>query len=35
MGRTGLRLAQALQRELPDVDVRYFHADDDRPLRSL
>ncbi|MEW1960108.1 hypothetical protein [Kineococcus sp. NPDC059986] len=31
----GLRLAQALQRELPDVDVRYFHADDDRPLRSL
>jgi hypothetical protein len=31
----GLVLAGELQQELPDVDVRYFHADDDRPLRSL
>ena len=31
----GLDLAHQLQRELPEVDVRYFHADDDRPLRSL
>jgi hypothetical protein len=31
----GLTLACELQRELPDVDVRYFHADDDRPLRRL
>jgi hypothetical protein len=31
----GLDLAHELQRELPEVDVRYFHADDDRPLRSL
>ncbi|NAZ80485.1 hypothetical protein GTR02_01460 [Kineococcus sp. R8] len=31
----GLLLAQELQRELPEVDVRYFHADDDRPLRSF
>ncbi len=31
----GLALARELQQELPDVDVRYFHADDDRPLRSL
>ncbi|GAA4977946.1 hypothetical protein [Kineococcus glutinatus] len=31
----GLDLAHELQRELPDVDVRYFYADDDRPLRSL
>lgn len=31
----GLGLARELQQELPDVDVRYFHADDDRPLRSL
>jgi hypothetical protein len=31
----GLTLAHELQRELPDVDVRYFHADDDRPLRVL
>ncbi len=27
----GLQLAH----ELPEVDVRYFHADDDRPLRSF
>jgi hypothetical protein len=31
----GLALAHELQRELPDVAVRYFHADDDRPLRNL
>lgn len=30
----GLRLAHLLQRELPDIDVRYFHSDDDRPLRD-
>lgn len=33
--RHGLTLAHDLQRELPGIDVRYFHADDDRPLRSL
>lgn len=31
----GLDLAHELQQELPEVDVRYLHADDDRPLRSL
>ncbi len=31
----GLALAHELQRELPDIDVRYRHADDDRPLRSI
>jgi hypothetical protein len=31
----GLRLAHELQRELPDVDVRYLHADYDRPLRNI
>jgi hypothetical protein len=31
----GLRLAHHLQRELPDIDVRYAHADDDRPLRVI
>ncbi|GIE76494.1 hypothetical protein Aph02nite_24440 [Actinoplanes philippinensis] len=31
----GLALAHELQRELPDVEVRYFHGDDDRPLRSM
>jgi hypothetical protein len=31
----GLVLAQELQRELPDIDVRYYHGDDDRPLRSI
>lgn len=31
----GLLLAHELQRELPEVDVRYVHADDDRPLRGL
>lgn len=31
----GLALAHELQRELPDIDVRYGHADDDRPLRSI
>ncbi len=30
----GLDLAHELQQELPDIDVRYSHADDDRPLRS-
>ncbi|GIF23798.1 hypothetical protein BJ973_004409 [Actinoplanes tereljensis] len=30
----GMALAHELQRELPDLDVRYFHGDDDRPLRS-
>ncbi|WP_430781660.1 hypothetical protein [Actinoplanes sp. G11-F43] len=30
----GLDLARELQRALPDVEVRYFHADDDRPLRE-
>ncbi|KUL29729.1 hypothetical protein [Actinoplanes awajinensis] len=30
----GLALAHELQRELPDVAVRYFHTDDDRPLRE-
>jgi hypothetical protein len=33
--RQGLALAHELQRELPAVDVRYFHADDDRSLRTL
>lgn len=33
--RRGLVLAHELQSELPDMDVRYFHEDDDRPLRSL
>ncbi|GLY16691.1 hypothetical protein Kisp01_37060 [Kineosporia sp. NBRC 101677] len=33
--RQGLDLAYELQRELPDLDVRYFHADDDRPLHSV
>ncbi len=33
--RHGLALARELQQELPDVDVRYSHAGDDRPLRSL
>ncbi len=28
----GLALARELQQELPDVDVRYFHAGDDRPV---
>jgi len=31
----GLSLAQRLQQELRDIDVRYFHGDDDRPLRTL
>jgi hypothetical protein len=30
----GLALARELQNELPDVDVRYFHGDHDRPLRA-
>jgi hypothetical protein len=30
----GLRLAQQLQNELPDIAIRYLHADDDRPLRD-
>lgn len=33
--RQGLALARELQQELPDVEVRYFHADDDRPLSNL
>ncbi len=33
--RHGLALARELQQELPDVDVRYSHAGDDRSLRSL
>jgi len=32
--RRGLHLAYDLQWELPDVEVRYAHAGDDRPLRS-
>jgi len=31
----GLELAHRLQEELPDIDVRYWHADDDRPLRDV
>jgi hypothetical protein len=31
----GLILARELQHELPDVNVRYFHTDDDRPLHSF
>ncbi|AEV85270.1 hypothetical protein ACWT_4250 [Actinoplanes sp. SE50] len=31
----GLALAHELQRELPDVEVRYYHGDDDRPLRDV
>ncbi|MDP9830126.1 hypothetical protein [Kineosporia succinea] len=30
----GLTLAHQLQKELWDMDVRYFHGDDDRPLRE-
>jgi hypothetical protein len=30
----GLRLAYLLQNELPDISIRYFHHDDDRPLRG-
>ena len=30
----GLRLAYLLLNELPDITVRYFHRDDDRPLRG-
>lgn len=31
----GLQLARRLQDELPDLDVRYLHADNDRPLRAI
>jgi hypothetical protein len=31
----GLALARELQQQLPDLDVRFYHADDDRPLRSV
>ena len=33
--QAGLRLARLLQEELPDVEVRYFHCDDDRPVGVL
>jgi hypothetical protein len=31
---TGWDLAYRLQNELPDIDIRYFLADDDRPLHE-
>jgi hypothetical protein len=30
----GLELAHRLQTELPDIDILYWHADDERPLRE-
>jgi hypothetical protein len=33
--REGLELAYQLQAELPGIDVRYWHEDDDRALREI
>jgi hypothetical protein len=30
----GLQLAHELQNELPDVEIRYAHNHDDRPVRE-